>query len=85
MGYIDLQGLLDLWVQQGCLAESPTISAEGLLHALTAADMLDPRDMTPTDKGIELGVWAAFEAESLAPVFAASMADKLWEHVQALL
>ena len=85
MGYIDLQGLLDLWVQQGCLAESPTISAEGLLHALTAADMLDPRDMTPTDKGIELGVWAAFEAESLAPVFAASMADKLWEHVHALL
>lgn len=85
MGYIDLQGLLALWAQQGCLAESPAISAEGLLRALTAADMLDPRDMTPTDKGIELGVWAAFEAEGLAPVFATRMAGKLWEHVQALL
>lgn len=85
MGYIDLQGLLALWVQQGRLAESSVISAEDLLHALTAADMLDPRDMTPTDKGIELGVWAAFETEGLAPVFAARMADRLWEHVQALL
>lgn len=85
MGYVDLQGLLDLWVQQGHLAESPAISAEDLLRALTAADMLDPRDMTPTDKGIELGVWAAFEAEGLAPVFAARMAGRLWEHVQALL
>lgn len=85
MGYIDLQGLLDLWVQQGCLAESPAISAVDLLRALTAADMLDPRDMTPTDKGIELGVWAAFETEGLAPVFAASMAGKLWEYVQTLL
>lgn len=85
MGYIDLQGLLALWVQQGRLAESPAISAEDLLRALTAADMLDPRDMTPTDKGIELGVWAAFETEGLAPVFAARMADRLWEHVQALL
>ena len=85
MGYIDLQGLLDLWVQRGRLTESPAISAEDLLRALTAADMLDPRDMTPTDKGIELGVWAAFEAEGLAPVFAARMADGLWEHVQALL
>lgn len=85
MGYIDLQGLLDLWVQQGRLAESPAISAEDLLRALTAADMLDPRDMTPTDKGIELGVWAAFETEGLAPVFAARMEDRLWEHVQALL
>lgn len=85
MGYVDLQGLLALWVQQGHLAESPAISAEDLLRALIAADMLDPRDMTPTDKGIELGVWAAFETESLAPVFAARMADGLWEHVQALL
>ena len=85
MGYIDLQGLLDLWTQRGRLAESPAISAEDLLRALTAADMLDPRDMTPTDKGIELGVWAAFETEGLAPVFAASMAGRLWEHVQALL
>lgn len=85
MGYIDLQGLLDLWVQQGRLTESPTISAEDLLCALTAADMLDPRDMTPTDKGIELGVWAAFETEGLASVFAVCMADRLWEHVQALL
>ena len=85
MGYVDLQGLLDLWKQQGCLAESPAISAEDLLRALTAADMLDPRDMTPTEKGIELGVWAAFEAEGLAPVFAARMAGRLWEHVQALL
>jgi len=85
MGYVDLRGLLDLWVQQGCLTESPAISAEDLLRALIAADMLDSRDMTPTDKGIELGVWAAFEAEGLAPVFAARMADRLWEHVQALL
>lgn len=85
MGYVDLQGLLALWVQQGCLAESPAISADDLLRALTAADMLDPRDMTPTDKGIELGVWAAFEAEGLAPVFAVCMAGRLWEHVQALL
>lgn len=85
MGYIDLQGLLVLWVQQGHLAESPAISAEDLLCALTAADMLDPRDMTPTDKGIELGVWAAFETEGLTPVFAARMAGRLWEHVQALL
>ena len=85
MGYVDLQGLLALWVQQGRLTESPAISAEDLLRVLTAADMLDPRDMTPTDKGIELGVWAAFEAEGLAPVFAARMADRLWEHVQALL
>ena len=85
MGYVDLQGLLDLWVQQGRLAESPAISAEDLLRALTAADRLDPRDMTPTDKGIELGVWAAFEIEGLAPVFAARMAGRLWEHVQALL
>lgn len=85
MDYVDLQGLLALWVQQGRLAESPAISTEDLLRALTAADMLDPRDMTPTDKGIELGVWAAFETEGLAPVFAARMADKLWEHVQALL
>lgn len=85
MGYVDLQGLLDLWVQQGRLAESPVISAEDLLRVLTAADMLDPRDMTPTEKGIELGVWAAFEAEGLAPVFAARMEDRLWEHVQALL
>lgn len=85
MGYVDLRGLLDLWVQQGRLAESPVISAEDLLRVLTAADMLDPRDMTPTEKGIELGVWAAFEAEGLAPVFAARMEDRLWEHVQALL
>lgn len=85
MGYVDLQGLLDLWVQQGRLAESPAISAEDLLRALTAADMLDPRDMTPTDKGIELGVWAAFETEGLAPVFAARMADKLWECARTLL
>lgn len=85
MGYVDLQGLLTLWVQQGHLAESPAISAEDLLRALTVADMLDPRDMTPTDKGIELGVWAAFETEGLAPVFAARMANGLWEHVQALL
>ena len=85
MGYVDLQGLLDLWVQQGHLAESPAISAEDLLRVLTAADMLDPRDMTPTDKGIELGVWAAFEIEGLAPVFAARMADKLWEHARTLL
>ena len=85
MGYVDLRGLLDLWVQQGRLAESPAISAEDLLRALTAANMLDPRDMTPTDKGIELGVWAAFETEGLAPIFAACMADGLWEHVQALL
>lgn len=85
MGYVDLQGLLDLWRQQGCLAESPAISAEDLLRALTAADMLDPRDMTPTEKGIELGVWAAFETEGLAPIFATCMAGGLWEHVQALL
>lgn len=85
MGYVDLRGLLDLWVQQGRLAESPAISAEDLLRALTAADMLDPRDMTPTDKGIELGVWAAFETEGLAPVFAARMADKLWECARTLL
>ena len=85
MGYIDLQGLLDLWRQQGCLAESPVISAEDLLRALTAADMLDPRDMTPTEKGIELGVWAAFETEGLAPIFATCMAGGLWEHVQAFL
>ena len=85
MGYVDLQGLLDLWRQQGCLAESPVISADGLLRALTAADMLDPRDMTPTEKGIELGVWAAFETEGLAPIFAACMAGGLWEHVQAFL
>ena len=85
MGYVDLQGLLDFWVQQGHLAESPAISAEDLLCALIAADMLDPRDMTPTDKGIELGVWAAFETEGLAPVFAARMADKLWERAQTLL
>lgn len=85
MGYVDLQGLLALWVQQGRLAESPAISAEDLLRALIAADMLDPRDMTPTDKGIELGVWAAFETEGLAPVFAARTAGKLWEHAQTLL
>ena len=85
MGYVDLQGLLALWAQQGRLTESPAISAEDLLRVLTAADLLDPRDMTPTDAGIELGVWAAFEAEGLAPVFAACMADKLWERVQALL
>ena len=85
MGYTDLQGLLALWVQQGCLAESPVISADGLLRALIAADMLDPRDMTPTEKGIELGVWAAFETECLAPIFAACMAGGLWEHVQAFL
>ena len=85
MGYIDLQGLLALWVQQGRLTETPVISADDLLRAFIAADMLDPRDMTPTDKGIELGVWAAFETEGLAPIFAACMADGLWEHVQALL
>ena len=85
MGYIDLQGLLDLWVQQGRLTESPAISVEDLLRALAAADMLDPRDMTPTDKGIELGVWAAFETEGLAPVFAARMAGRLWEHARTLL
>lgn len=85
MGYADLQGLLTLWVQQGCLAESPVISADGLLRALIAADMLDPRDMTPTEKGIELGVWAAFETEGLAPIFAACMAGELWVRVQALL
>ncbi len=85
MGYTDLQGLLALWVQQGCLAESPAISADGLLRALIAADMLDPRDMTPTEKGIELGVWAAFETEGLAPIFATCMAGGLWEHVQAFL
>ena len=85
MGYTDLQGLLALWVQQGCLAESPVISADGLLRALIAADMLDPRDMTPTEKGIELGVWAAFETDGLAPIFAACMAGGLWEHVQAFL
>ena len=85
MGYTDLQGLLALWAQQGCLAESPVISADGLLRALIAADMLDPRDMTPTEKGIELGVWAAFETEGLAPIFAACMAGGLWEHVQAFL
>ena len=78
MGYTDLQGLLALWVQQGCLAESPVISADGLLRALIAADMLDPRDMTPPEKGIELGVWAAFETEGLAPIFAACMAGGLW-------
>lgn len=85
MGYVDLQGLLDLWAQQGHLAESSAISAEDLLRALTAADMLDPHDMTPTDKGIELGVWAAFETEGLAPVFAARMEDRLWERAQTLL
>ena len=85
MGFLDVQGLLDLWAQRGGPAESLAPSPEDLLHALTAADLLDPRDMTPTDKGIELGVWAAFETEGLAPVFAASMAGKLWEHVQALL
>ena len=85
MGYIDPQGLLALWVQQGRLTEPPAISAEDLLRALTAVDMLDSRDMTPTDKGIELGVWAVFETEGLAPVFAARMADKLWEHAQILL
>ena len=84
MGYADLQGLLDLWRQQGRVAPSAT-SAEDLLRALTAADMLDPRDMTPTEKGIELGVWAAFETEGLAPIFAACMAGGLWEHVQAFL
>lgn len=85
MGYTDLQGLLALWAQQGCLADSPVISADGLLRALIAADILDPRDMTPTEKGIELGVWAAFETEGLAPIFAACMAGGLWEHVQAFL
>lgn len=84
MGYVDLQGLLDLWRQQGRVMPS-VISTDGLLRALTAADMLDPRDMTPTEKGIELGIWAAFEAEGLAPVFAACMAGELWGHVQALL
>ena len=84
MGYVDLQGLLDLWGQQGRIAPSAT-SADGLLRALIAADMLDPRDMTPTEKGIELGVWAAFETEGLAPIFAACMAGGLWEHVQASL
>ena len=84
MGYVDLQGLLDLWRQQGRVMPS-VISADGLLRALIAADMLDPRDMTPTEKGIELGVWAAFETEGLTPVFAACMAGELWGHVQALL
>lgn len=84
MGYVDLQGLLDLWGQQGRIAPFAT-SADGLLRALIAADMLDPRDMTPTEKGIELGVWAAFETEGLAPIFAACMAGGLWEHVQAFL
>ena len=84
MGYVDLQGLLDLWGQQGRIAPSAT-SADGLLRALIAVDMLDPRDMTPTEKGIELGVWAAFETEGLAPIFAACMAGGLWEHVQASL
>lgn len=84
MGYVDLQGLLDLWGQQDRIAPSAT-SADGLLRALIAADMLDPRDMTPTEKGIELGVWAAFETEGLAPIFAACMAGELWGHVQALL
>lgn len=85
MGYVDLRGLLDLWVQQGRLAESPATSAEDLLRALTAAGMLDPCDTMPTDEGIVLGVWAVFEVEGLAPVFAARMEDRLWEHVQALL
>lgn len=85
MGYVDLRGLLDLWVQQGRLAESLAISAEDLLRALTAAGMLDPCDTMPTDEGIVLGVWAAFETEGLAPVFAARMEDRLWEHVQAFL
>lgn len=84
MGYADLQGLLDLWRQQGRVAPSAT-SAEDLLRALIAADMLDLRDMTPTEKGIELGVWAALETEGLAPIFAACMAGGLWEHVQAFL
>jgi len=84
MGYVDLQGLLDLWRQQGRFAPSAT-SAEDLLGALIAAGMLDPCDTMPTDEGIELGVWAAFEAEGLAPVFAVCMADRLWERVQALL
>ena len=84
MGFLDLRGLLDLWAQQD-RPESPKPSLEDLLRALTAAGLLDPRDMTPADAGIELGVWAAFEAEGLAPVFATCMADKLWERVQALL
>ena len=84
MGYVDLQGLLDLWGQQGRVAPSAT-SAEDLPRALIAADMLDPRDMTPTEKGIELGVWAAFETEGLTPVFAACMAGELWGRVQVLL
>ena len=85
MGYVDLRGLLDLWVQQGRLAESLAISAEDLLRALTAAGMLDPCDTMPTDEGIVLGVWAAFETEGLAPVFAACMAGELWGRVQAFL
>ncbi len=84
-GYVDLQGLLDLWVQQGRLAESLAISAEDLLRALTAAGMLDPCDTMPTDEGIVLGVWAAFETEGLAPVFAVCMAGELWGRVQAFL
>ena len=84
MGYVGLQGLLDLWRQQGRVAPSAT-SAEDLLRALIAADMLDLRDMTPTEKGIELGVWAAFETEGLAPIFAACMAGELWGRVRAFL
>lgn len=84
MGYVDLQGLLDLWGQQGRVAPSAT-SAEDLLGALIVAGMLDSCDTMPTDEGIELGVWAAFETEGLTPVFAACMAGELWGRVQALL
>ena len=76
-GFIDLAALLAL----APAGSGPLSSPEAALQALVQAGLIDPADHMPTDKGIDLGIWAAFDpanpVETLRPVFFAPHAAQI--------
>ena len=85
MGYVDSAGLLELWERQGRFVDGSVPASQVLLDALTAVSLLDARDAMPTDEGVELGIWAAYDEGELAPIYAAHMAGALWGRIADLL
>lgn len=84
-GFVDVAALAALWGECGLLPADSQTDSDTLLAAFAAAGLLDPRDLMPSDEGIEQGVWACYVAVGddvcLRPVFFAAVAPRLWDAV----